>query len=107
MKDIMGMMGKMQEMQAKMQEMQTEIESSIVQGSAGGDMVNVTMNGKGELRELKIDPTLLKPDEAEILEDLIIAAHNDALDRAQSQKTERMKELTAGLPIPPGMKLPF
>ncbi|HHS82515.1 MAG TPA: YbaB/EbfC family nucleoid-associated protein [Devosia sp.] len=107
MKDIMGMMGKVQEMQAKMQEMQQELENALVEGTSGGGMVRMTMSGKGELRELSIDKSLLNPDEAEILEDLIIAAHNDALSRAETQKADRMKELTAGLPIPPGMKLPF
>ncbi len=107
MKDLMGMMGKMQEMQAKMADMQEEIQNAIVEGSAGGDMVSLTMSGKGELKSLTIDPSLLNPDEAEILEDLIIAAHNDASARAEAAKAEKMQELTAGLPIPPGMKLPF
>lgn len=107
MKDIMGMMGKVQEMQAKMAEMQEEIENATVEGSAGGDMVSVTMSGKGELQGLTIDPSLLNPDESEILEDLIIAAHADALGKAEATKKEKMQELTAGLPIPPGMKLPF
>ena len=107
MKDIMGMMGKMQEMQTKMQDMQEEIENASVDGSSGGGMVSVTMTGKGELKALTIDPSLLNPEESEILEDLIIAAHNDALGKAESTKQEKMKELTAGLPIPPGMKLPF
>ncbi len=107
MKDLMGMMGKMQEMQAKMGELQQEIEDAIVEGSAGGDMVKLTMSGKGQLKSISIDKSLLNPDEAEILEDLIIAAHNDASGRAEAQKAEKMQELTAGLPIPPGMKLPF
>jgi len=103
----MGMMGKVQEMQAKMAQMQEEIENSIVDGSAGGGMVTVSLSGKGELKALKIDPSLLSPDEKEILEDLIIAAHNDALVKAEATKAEKMQEITAGLPIPPGMKLPF
>ncbi len=107
MKDLMGMMGKMQEMQAKMGEMQEEIENAIVEGSSGGDMVTLTMSGKGELKSLSIDPSLLNPEEAEILEDLIIAALNDASAKAEAAKAEKMQELTAGLPIPPGMKLPF
>ncbi len=107
MKDIMGMMGKMQEMQAKMQDMQEEIENATVDGSAGGGMVSVSMSGKGELKGVSIDPSLLNPDEGEILEDLILAAHADALGKAETTKQEKMKELTAGLPIPPGMKLPF
>ena len=107
MKDLMGMMGKVQEMQAKMAEMQEEIENTSVEGSAGGGMVGVTLSGKGEMMSLKIDPTLLNPDESEIMEDLIIAAHNDALQRTEAIKGEKMQEITAGLPIPPGMKLPF
>ncbi len=107
MKDLMSMMGKMQEMQAKMGEIQEEIENATVEGSAGGGMVSLTMSGKGELKNLSIDPSLLKADEGEILEDLIIAAHNDASAKAEAAKAEKMQELTAGLPIPPGMKLPF
>ncbi len=107
MKDLMGMMGKMQEMQAKMGQVQEEIENTIVEGSAGGGMVSVSMSGKGELKGLTIDAGLLKPGEGEILEDLIIAAHADALARAEAEKGKKMRELTAGLPIPPGMKLPF
>lgn len=107
MKDIMGMMGKVQEMQAKMEQVQEEIQNSVVQGSAGGDMVTVTLSGKGDLKGLSIDPTLLNADEVEILEDLIIAAHTDALAKAEAAKNEKMQEVTAGLPIPPGMKLPF
>ncbi len=101
MKDLMGMMGKVQEMQAKMGELQQEIENTIVEGTAGGGMVSISMSGKGMLRELHID------DEVEILEDLIIAAHADAAGKAETEKTKKMQELTAGLPIPPGMKLPF
>jgi len=103
----MGMMGKMQEMQEKMSQMQEEIENSLVEGSAGGDMVKVSLSGKGELKALSIDPSLLNPDEAEILEDLLIAAHGDALSKADALKSEKMQDITAGLPIPPGMKLPF
>ena len=107
MKDLMGMMGKMQEMQAKVAQVQEEIQNALVEGTAGGGMVSVSMSGKGELKGLKIDPSLLDPDEVEILEDLIIAAHGDALGKAETTKQEKMQELTAGLPIPPGMKLPF
>ncbi|VAW14147.1 Nucleoid-associated protein YaaK [hydrothermal vent metagenome] len=107
MKDLMGMMGKVQEMQAKMGEIQAEIENSIVDGTAGGGLVRVSMSGKGTLKELHIDPSLLNPDEGEILADLIIAAHADAAGKAETAKSEKMQELTAGLPIPPGMKLPF
>jgi len=107
MKDIMGMMKKAQEMQAKVGEMQAELEATEVQGTAGAGMVTVTLTGKGDMRGVKIDPSLLKEEEAEILEDLIIAAHSDARAKAESLSQEKMQEMTAGLPIPPGMKLPF
>lgn len=107
MKDIMGMMKKAQEMQAKIGEMQAELENAEVVGQAGGGMVAVTLSGKGDLKGLKIDPSLLNPDEAEILEDLLIAAHADARKKAEEMSQSKMQEMTAGLPIPPGMKLPF
>ena len=107
MRDLMGMMGKVKEMQAKMEQMQAEIAALEVQGQSGGGLVVVTMTGKGDLRGVKIDPSLLKEDEAEILEDLIVAAHKDAKDKAEAVMAEKTREMTAGLPIPPGMKLPF
>ncbi|MCZ4271714.1 YbaB/EbfC family nucleoid-associated protein [Maritalea porphyrae] len=107
MKDIMGMMKKAQEMQAKVGEMQAELEATEVQGSAGAGMVVVTLTGKGDMRGVKIDPSLLKAEEAEILEDLLIAAHTDARAKAEEISQSKMQEMTAGLPIPPGMKLPF
>ncbi|TDQ64279.1 hypothetical protein ATL17_2295 [Maritalea mobilis] len=107
MKDIMGMMKKAQEMQARMGEMQAELEALEVVGTAGGDAVQITLTGKGEMRGVKIDPSLLKADEAEIVEDLIIAAHADAKQKSETLAQEKMKEVTAGLPIPPGMKMPF
>jgi nucleoid-associated protein EbfC len=107
MRDIMGMMGKVKEMQAKMEKMQADIAALEVEGAAGGGLVTVKMNGKGEMLGLKIDPSLFKEDDIEILEDLIVAAHKSAKDRAEQITTEKTKELTAGLPIPPGMKLPF
>ena len=107
MRDIMGMMGKVKEMQAKMEKMQAEIAALEVEGKSGGGLVSVTMTGKGELKGIKIDPTLFKEKEVEILEDLIVAAHKDAKDKAESVMAEKTKEMTAGLPIPPGMKLPF
>jgi len=106
-KDIMGLMKKAGEMQAKMQEMQEEAANAEVSGTAGGGLVSLTMNGKGEMRALSIDPSLLNADEGEILEDLIIAAHNDAKGKSEALMQEKMQRLTAGLPLPPGMKLPF
>jgi DNA-binding YbaB/EbfC family protein len=107
MRDIMGMMGKVKEMQAKMEKMQEEIAALEIDGTSGGGLVTVKMNGKGTLLGVKIDPSLLKEEESEILEDLIVAAHNDAKQRAESVTAEKTRDLTAGLPIPPGMKLPF
>ena len=105
MRDLMGMMGKVKEMQERMQTMQAELQEAEVEGSSGGGMVTVVTNGKGELRSVKIDPSLLKPDEAEIVEDLIVAAANDAKSKAETTIQERMSEITGGLPLPPGMKL--
>ena len=106
MKDIMGMMKAAQEMQAKMQGLQQEIAEMTVEGRSGGGMVVVTLSGKGEMRGIKIDPSLVS-DDVSVLEDLIIAAHNDAKVKADTSANAKMQELTAGLPLPPGMKLPF
>ena len=107
MKDIMGLMSKAKEMQEKMQTMQQEIAAMEVEGKAGGDMVSVTLNGKGLITSINIDPSLLKEDEADIVEDLIMAAHNDAKGKIEQAQAEKTQELTSGLQLPPGMKLPF
>jgi DNA-binding YbaB/EbfC family protein len=107
MKDIMGMMKKAQELQAKMGEMQENLGNLLVEGKSGGGLVTVTLSGKGELKGLKIDPSLFKEDDVEVLEDLIIAAHADAKGKAEVETAARMQEVTAGLPLPPGMKFPF
>jgi nucleoid-associated protein EbfC len=107
MKNILGLMGQVKEMQAKMADMQAELQSLEETGTAGGGLVSVTLSGKGEIRAVSIDPSLLKPEEAEILEDLIMAAHNDAKSRIEALMAEKTAELTAGLPLPPGMKFPF
>ncbi len=107
MKDLLGLMGKAKEMQAKFQAMQDEIAEMEATGQAGGGLVNVVLSGKFEMKALKIDPSLFKEDEVEILEDLILAAHNDAKAKVEQAMQEKTRELTAGLPIPPGMKLPF
>lgn len=107
MKDLLGIMGKAKEMQAKFQAMQEELTLIEATGQSGGGLVTVTLSGKGEMKSLKVDPSLLKADEAEILEDLIVAAHNDAKLKVETIMQEKTRELTAGLPIPPGMKLPF
>ncbi len=107
MKNLGNMLKQAQQMQQRMQEMQAELEQREVQGSAGGGMVVITLNGKSELRGVKIDPSLLVPAEVEVLEDLIKAAHADAKARADREMADEMQKLTAGLPLPPGMKLPF
>jgi DNA-binding YbaB/EbfC family protein len=107
MKDLMGLMGKAKEMQARLQAMQEEIAGTEVSGQSAGGLVQVTLTGKFEMKALKIDPSLFKEDEVEILEDLILAAHNDAKAKVEQTVQQKTQELTAGLPIPPGMKLPF
>jgi len=104
---MMGMMKQVQAMQAKFAEMQAEMERLEVQGSAGGGMVSVTATAKGAVRAVRIDPTLMREGEAEILEDLIVTALNDAREKAESLMAEKMKAITGGLPLPPGFKLPF
>jgi DNA-binding YbaB/EbfC family protein len=105
--DIMGLMKKAGAMQAKMAEMQAELDTVTVEGLSGGGMVKITLTAKGALQGLTIDPSLLKADEKEILEDLIVAAHADARRKAEGVMEEKMKGLTAGLELPAGMKLPF
>lgn len=107
MKDIMGLMSKAKEMQAKMQEMQEGMAEIEAQGSAGAGMVTVTISGKFDLRSINIDPSLVKDGEGEMIEDLIIAAHADAKDKVERMVQEKTQELTSGLQLPPGMKLPF
>lgn len=105
MRDMMGLMKQAQQMQAKMQAVQAELEQVVVEGSAGGGLVKISMTAKGEIRAVTIDPSLAKPEEVEILEDLIVAAGTDARLKAERVMQERMAEVTKGLPIPPGMKL--
>ena len=105
--DLMGMMKQAKQLQEKMQSVQEEISSMTVHGAAGGGMVAVTANGKGDVRSLKIDPSLLKPEDVEILEDLVVAALADARGKAEAAVAEKMQAMTGGLGLPPGMKLPF
>ena len=107
MRDLMGIMKQAQAMQEKMAGMQAELENVEVEGASGGGSVRVTMTAKGQLRRVNIDPALMVADEREILEDLIVAACNDARGKAEQVMQERMADLTKGLPLPPGMKLPF
>ena len=107
MKNLGQMMKQAQEMQAKMAEMQEQLSATEVTGSAGGGMVRVTMTGKNEARKLTIDPALINPAEAGVLEDLVVAAINDARVKAEAAASEKMSDLTGGLQLPPGFKLPF
>lgn len=105
MKDIMGMMKQVRDMQARMERMQEELAALEIEGQSGAGLVKVTLSGKAEMKRVHIDPGLLKPEEGEILEDLIVAAYQDAKSKAEAMMQSRMQEMTGGLPLPPGMKL--
>jgi DNA-binding YbaB/EbfC family protein len=105
MKDLMGVMKKMGEMQARMQKMQEDLAALEIDGQAGAGLVKVTLTGKGDMKRIAIDKSLMKPDEAEILEDLIIAASQDAKGKLDVEMQARMQEVAGGLPMPPGLKL--
>lgn len=107
MKNIGQFMKQAQQLQHKMAEMQDKMKEMVVEGSAGGGMVKALTNGKGELKKIEIDPSLIDPQEIEILEDLIVAAVNDACHKAEALVSEEMSKLTGGLPLPSGFKLPF
>jgi DNA-binding YbaB/EbfC family protein len=106
-RDMMGLMKKAQEMQSRMQELQAEMEQTLVEGQSGGGLVKVTITAKGQMKSVSLDPSLLKPEDGEIVEDLVVTAHEDARKKAERVMEEKMKSVTAGLPLPPGMKLPF
>jgi DNA-binding YbaB/EbfC family protein len=105
MRDLMGMMGQIKELQEKMQQLQAELETTEVSGTAGGGLVTVTLTAKGAMKKVAIDPSLMKPDEKEIVEDLVTAAHADARAKAERLVQEKASALTGGLPLPPGLKL--
>ena len=105
MADFLGLMKQATQLQSKMQEMQAELDQITVEGVAGGGMVTVTLSAKGDLKGVRIDPSLIKPEEKEIIEDLLVAAHADARRKAETLLQEKMKSLTGGLPLPPGLKL--
>jgi DNA-binding YbaB/EbfC family protein len=107
MKNLGAMMKQAQKMQEKMAELQSELENLEVDGVAGGGMVKVTLNGKGYARKITIDPSMIGPDDTEVLEDLLVAAINDAKTKAEERAKEKMSEITGGLQLPPGMSLPF
>ena len=102
-----NMMKQAQELQKKMTEAQEKLKSIEVEGVSGGGMVKVLASAKGEIKKITLDESLLKPDDKEITEDLIVAAVNDAKEKGENAAQEEMKSLTGGLPLPPGMKLPF
>jgi nucleoid-associated protein EbfC len=105
--DIMGLMKKAQAVQAKMKDVQEELERLEVEGQSGGGMVKVTLTAKGQMKAIHLDPSLMKPEDREMAEDLIIAAYADARGKADRLMEEKMQAVTAGMPLPPGMKLPF
>lgn len=107
MADIMGLMKQAQALQERMAELQKDLESLEVEGAAGGGLVRVTLSAKGAMKGVAIDPSLLTSDEKEVLEDLLVAAHADARAKAERLAEEKMKTVTAGLSLPPGMNLPF
>ena len=103
MADFLGLMKQAAELKSKMEAMQAELDQLEVEGTAGGGMVTVRMSAKGEMKALSVDPSLMKPDEKEIVEDLVVAAHADARRKAEALLQEKMKALTGGLPLPPGL----
>ena len=103
---LAGLMKQAQAMQDNMKRAQDELAQMEVEGQSGAGLVKVTMTCKHDVRRVAIDPTLLA-DDKDMLEDLVAAAFNDAVRRAEEVSTEKMGKLTAGLPLPPGMKLPF
>lgn len=105
MKNLMDMMKQAKQLQEKMTEMQNAVEEISQTGTAGAGLVSVTLNGKGLMSGVKIDPSLLKDSEGEILEDLIVAAHADAKAKVEEVLQEKMQEMTGGLQLPPGLKL--
>lgn len=107
MKNLGQLMKQAQQMQAKMAEMQEKLGTVEVSGAAGGGMVGVTLNGKGEMKKVTIDKSIVDPNDIEMLEDLIVAAHNDAKAKVEATMQDEMQKVTGGLQLPPGMKFPF
>ena len=105
MADFLGLMKQAAELKSKMEAIQAELDQIEVEGTSGGGLVAVKLSGKGEMKGVKIDGTLMQPSEKEILEDLIVAAHTDARRKAETLLQEKMQSVAGGLPLPPGMKL--
>ena len=106
MKNLGQMLKQAQEVQAKMAEMQEKLMAIELSGASGGGMVKVTLTGKHMMRSLKIDPSLINPNDSAMLEDLIIAAYNDAKTKVDAYMSEEMAKITGGMQLPPGMTLP-
>jgi hypothetical protein len=104
-KDLGGLMAQAQQMQQKVKELQEQLERLELVGSSGAGMVKITVNGRGETRKVEIDPSLFKPEDKGVVEDLIVAAANDARTKVEETVQEQMKQITGGLPLPPGFKL--
>ena len=107
MKNLAGLMKQAQQMQSKMEEMQEALSRMEMTGEAGAGLVRLTLNGKGEIRRLEIDPKVVDPSDTEMLQDLIIAAHRAAKEKVEAASASEMQKITGGLQLPPGMKLPF
>ncbi|NVN13380.1 MULTISPECIES: YbaB/EbfC family nucleoid-associated protein [Nguyenibacter] len=107
MKNLAGLMKQASQMQARMEEMQAKLETMTIEGSAGAGMVHVTLNGKGDMKAVKIDPKLADPEEMEMLQDLIVAACADARKQLDEHASEEMKKVTGGMNLPAGLKFPF
>jgi nucleoid-associated protein EbfC len=105
MPDFLGLMKQAAELKSKMETMQAELDRMEVEGTAGAGLLTVTLSGKGDLKNARIDESLLKPDQKEIIEDLMVAAHADARRKLETMLQEKMQSLTGGLPLPPGLKL--
>jgi nucleoid-associated protein EbfC len=103
--DFLGLMKQATELKSKMEAMQAELDRIEVEGLAGGGLVTLKLSGKGEMRAAQVDDSLCRPDQKEILQDLIVAAHADARRKLEALLAERMQSLTGGLPLPPGLKL--
>jgi nucleoid-associated protein EbfC len=105
MADFLGLMKQAAELKSKMEAMQAELDQIEVEGISGGGLVTVKLSGKGDMKGVKIDDSLMKPSEKEVVEDLLVAAHADARRKAEALLQEKMKSLSGGLPLPPGMQL--
>ena len=107
MKNLAGLMKQASQMQSKMAEMQAKLETMEIEGESGAGMVHVMLSGKGDLKRVRLDPKLLDPAEAEMLEDLLVAAHADARRKLEAETAAEMERVTGGMQLPGGLKLPF